>query len=104
MVQWSAVRGGRWAKQEHVTLGEGRAAVVLLAWSAGSGRWTVHWGISLCDNLAWEGGSEKGRSPNSRLNKLFRGRSALLVATDMAMTQPWVDTLRMSADSLSRLR
>jgi len=89
---------------EHVTLGEGRASLALLERLAAHP--DAHGFLTICleDNEAWSGAVAKGRSPAFAVNQLLRRRTALCLATGIEFIQPWIDTARQPADSLSRLR
>ena len=99
---WVPIAQGRWKFNEHITLTEGRATNILLQRLAliPDAHGKTH--ISLCDNLGWCAASAKGRPPAYGLNQLLRRRAAILVASDMQVLHPWVDTHRMPANSLSR--
>ena len=99
---WVPIASGRWKYREHITLTEGRATNILLQRLAlvPSAHGKRH--IGLCDNMGWSAATAKGRSPAFALNQLLRRRTSLIIATDMQVLHPWVDTHRMPADSLSR--
>jgi len=99
---WLAIAAGRWKHHDHITLGEGRGSMVLLQKLADIPQ--AHGGryASLCDNMPWCGMVAKGRSPAFRCNRLLRKRAGLTLAADISLLHPWVDTLRMPADWLSR--
>ena len=102
-VNWKPICSGRWRQADHITLGEARAALVLLrllsALPAAQGcRF-----LSLEDNMAVAGAWRKGRSSSFGLNRLLKRRAAMTLATGIVRMLPWIDTLRMPADWLSRL-
>ena len=101
---WVPVESGRWKKDDHIVLGEGRAALKVLSRLAvlpGAHRSKV---LSLEDNMAFAGAAAKGRSTAGPVNYLLRRRCALSSATEIRMHLPWVETERMPADGLSRMR
>jgi len=101
--KWIPIAAGRWKHNDHITLGEGRGAMVLMQRLANAALAHGKRFASLGDNMPWCGMSSKGRSPAFRLNRLLRKRGALTIAADISLTHPWVDTLRMPADWLSRV-
>ena len=60
--------------------------------------------LSLEDNMAFAGAVAKGRSTAGPVNYLLRRRCALSSASEIRMHFPWVETERMPADGLSRMR
>ena len=101
---WRPLGCGRWRHRDHITLGEGRAGNWLLHRLAAAGTVADCSVFCLCDNLPWVGAAAKGRSPTFRLNRLLRERASLLLATGIRYLHPWIDTARMPADWLSRLK
>jgi hypothetical protein len=102
--QWLPVRHGRWRRTEHITLGEGRTTNILLQIMADIPEAHAHRLNSMCDNLGWCAATVKGRSPAWRVDLLLRRRAAILIATEMQCLHPWIDTLKMPADYLSRIK
>ena len=100
--EWVPLSAGRWKFREHITLTEGRATNILLQRLALITDAQDRRHISLMDNLGWSAVSAKGRSAAFALNQLLRRRMSLLVATGIQFLHPWVDTVRMPADYLSR--
>ena len=100
--EWRDIAQGRWAHNDHITLGEGRATLVLMERLAAMKETQNHVFASLCDNMPWCGATNKSRSPAFRVNRLLRRRTALMVAKDFIVTHPWIDTDHMPADEISR--
>ena len=99
---WKVISRGRWENNDHITLGDGRGANVLVQRlgaipNAHGGRF-----VSLNDILPWTGCTAKGRSPAFRISSLLRKRAAIVIAADLQVLHPWVDTLHMPADEASR--
>ncbi len=101
--RWGALWRGRWKTSRHITLGEGEATNILLQHLIDRPQAHGHRFLSLCDNMPWCAACTKGRSPTFRLNLLLRRRAAMLIAANIQLQHPWMDTARMPADSLSRL-
>ena len=99
---WAPIAQGRWRHREHITLGEGRATLVLLQRLAAMPEAHGHRHLDLCDNLPWSAATAKGRSPAYALNRLLQKRAALQISSDLQLIHPWVDTHRMPADDISR--
>jgi hypothetical protein len=99
---WVKVAAGRWKYREHITLGEGRTTLILLERLASAPAAHGNRFLDLCDNLPWCAATAKGRSPTFALNRLLQKRSSLLIASDIQLLHPWVDTHRMPADEISR--
>ena len=100
---WKPVFHGRWAYQDHITLGEARS-VVKLTRTIGSVRSCHgHKVASLQDNMATSGAFSKGRSCAPSLNYLARQKGATAVAADLVVLLPWVQTSIQPADEISRL-
>ena len=99
---WHPIASGRWAWRDHITLGEGRATLKLLARLAASPGAHAHCTISLEDNLAWGGAAAKGRSSARVVNRLCRKMAALCIGARIRAFLPWVDSPSMPADELSR--
>ena len=99
---WSDLDAGRWKWPDHITLGESRAVVRLLdllLWIPSFFRRFV---ISLQDNRPTSGSMMKGRSPSLALNFLLRKKTARCLASSIKLFLPWVESLKMPADSLPR--
>ena len=101
---WTEVQWGRWKWKDHITLGEGRAALRLLHILAGMETAHEHIVLSLQDNMALAGAWAKGRSPSQCLNFILRRKSGLCLASGILMLLPWVQSHLMPADHLSRLQ
>ena len=101
-LEWTNLAMGRWAYADHITLGEGRATLVLMERLAAMKETQNNVCASLCDNMPWCGATNKSRSPAFRVNRLLRRRTALMVAKDFIVTHPWIDTDHMPADEISR--
>jgi len=101
---WEPIAWGRWWLEDHITLGEGRAALALLERLAASPAAHGHEIDCLEDNEPWSAASAKGRSPSVALNFLLRKRTALSCAARIMLSHPWVDTKHQPADELSRLK
>ena len=100
---WEAVVWGRWLYEDHITLGEGRASLRVIEAMAKCPRAHRHVVLSLQDNQPWAGASAKGRSPAHAVNHLLRRRAALVLAAQLQVLLPWVQSAVMPADWLSRL-
>ena len=101
---WQPVGRGRWLREDHVTLGEARAVLLLLEPVAAEPRLHRRRLVSMQDNMACSASFEKGRSASEPLNYLLRRRCALCAAAELQIALPWVETARQTADGLSRLR
>ena len=102
--KWVPVESGRWQRADHIVLGEGRAALRVLARLAVIPEAHRSKVLSLEDNLAFAGAAAKGRSTAGPVNYLLRRRCALSSASEIRMHLPWIETERMPADGLSRSR
>ena len=101
-LNWSDVGQARWRVEDHITLGESRAILILtqlLATCPGAHRSKF---ISLQDNQAAAGAFSKGRSSSVQLNYLLRRRCASALAAGLEIILPWTQTTLMPADHLSR--
>ena len=101
-IHWQPVARGRWRWADHITLGEGRAALRLLLIVAGMPSAHHHLLLSLEDNTSLAGAWAKGRSPSRALNYLLRRRAGTCLAARITMMLPWVQSADMPADELSR--
>ena len=101
---WHDVAAGRWRYADHITLGEMRSIVILsrILGSCASAHRTKY--MALEDNRACSGASTKGRSSSPLLNFLLRQRAATLLAADILLLLPWVETSLQPADELSRVQ
>jgi hypothetical protein len=102
--EWTELGSGRWQRADHITLGEGRAAIKLLralASRPGAQGYVI---ANLEDNEGLSAAMAKGRSPAVGLNSLLRQRAAQCVASDITFCLPWVDTKHQAADCASRRR
>ena len=102
--EWTELGSGRWQRADHITLGEGRAAIKLLRALASRPGAQGHVIANLEDNEGLSAAMAKGRSPAVGLNSLLRQRAALCVASDITFCLPWVDTKHQAADCASRRR
>ena len=102
LLRWHPIDYGRWDFSDHITLGEGRAAVKisdLLSRRAECHGMKV---LSLEDNIPCSGAFNKGRTSSPALNHICRRRCSYAVMTGIKQILPWVDSARMPADWLSR--
>ena len=101
---WSDVAAGRWRYADHITLGETRS-IVFLAFllSACAGAYRKKY-LALEDNTSCAGAVTKGRSPSPLLNFLLRRKSASLLAAEIQLLLPWVETSLQPFAGLSRLQ
>jgi hypothetical protein len=60
--------------------------------------------ISLQDNQPCAGSMSKGRSPSPALNYLLRRKAALCLTAAFKTFLPWVESIKMPADYLSRIQ
>ncbi len=100
--EWFPLLWGRWDRADHITLGEGRAVVKLLALVSQDVRSHRHRLISLQDSRPICGSFAKGRSTSSALNRICRVRASYAVAAELQVLLPWVQSDKMPADWLSR--
>ena len=101
---WAPLIPGRWSFEDHITLGGDRAVIRLLelfVQDPRNHRWRV---LSLQDNRPVSGSFSKGRSTAPGLNRLCRKRAALTVAGQIQLHLPWVQSVVMPADGLSRIK
>ena len=101
---WTALDAGRWERPDHITLGEGRAALRALTRVAACPGSHGHLIANLEDNETLSAAMAKGRSAAPALNQLLRRRAGLCLATGIGYLLPWVDTKHQAADWLSRYR
>ena len=59
--------------------------------------------LALEDNMSTAGAWTKGRSSSPLLNYLLRRKSASLLAAEIQLLLPWVETTLQPADELSRV-
>ena len=100
--EWAELARGRWTQADHITLGEGRAVIVLLkalAKMPGAHGSRV---LSLMDNIPFSAAMAKGRSPAAGLNYLLRKRSAISLACHLYCVLPWIESRNQPADAASR--
>ena len=102
ITQWVPIKWGRWRYEDHITLGEGRASLHLLAALALLPNAHDFRVLSLEDNAPWGHAAAKGRSPAIGLNYLLRRKCALSIASQIILILPWVQSCDMPADELSR--
>ena len=101
--RWLSIDRGRWASADHITLGEGRAVVRLTRRLAAAAAWHNTFVISLQDNQPICGAFTKGRSPAWHLLRLCRQKAASVLAANLRLLLPWVQTSLQPADYDSRL-
>ena len=99
---WRPLLWGRWAVADHITLGDSRTVVKLLALLASDFNWHRSRIISLQDNRPTAGALTKGRSAAPALNLLCRQKAAYGLAAQIQVLLPWVESSKMPADDLSR--
>jgi hypothetical protein len=100
--QWLALAQGRWAFAEHITLGELRAVLKLLALLAANARCHRSKFLTLQENLPVSSMLAKGRSSRPLLNFLLRRRAAMCCAAEITLLAPWVESGKQPADDASR--
>ena len=89
---WTALGAGRWQRPDHITLGEGRAALQVLTRVAACPGSHGHLVANLEDNESLSAAMAKGRSAAPALNRLLRRRAGICLATSIGFLLPWVDT------------
>jgi hypothetical protein len=99
---WHPLDAGRWKWVDHITLGEARASVRLLARLAAIGTAHARMVVNIVECQAWAGAAAKGRSTSHALNHLCRRRAALCLSARLRVLFPWTESCRMPADELSR--
>lgn len=86
--RWLEMDRGRWRFGDHITIGEARVLVRLLArlaaWPALQDRFL----FSLQDNRPTACSMMKGRSPSFALNRILRQKSALCLAGGLQLGLP----------------
>jgi hypothetical protein len=102
--EWTELARGRWRWPDHITIGEGRVVVMLLAALAAIPSAHRARILSLNDHMPWSAAMAKGRSPAVALNYLLRRRSAISLACQLYASLPWIDTARQLADGASRIQ
>ena len=103
VTEWVEVAWGRWAFDEHISLGEMRSVVFLCQFLAAVPQAHRRRYFVLEDNWAVTGASHKGRSGAPLLNFLLRRKAAAQLASDVLLSLPWVQTSLQPADALSRV-
>ena len=101
--EWVTLAQGRWLYEDHITLGEGRAVLRLLQMLTRDVNFHESICMSLEDNQPVAGSMTKGRSQAPALNFLLRRRCALCGAARIKLLLPWVESLLMPADGVSRI-
>ena len=101
-IVWHEVLGGRWRFSDHITLGESRAVVRMVAGLAAMAGTHRHKVMSMQDNLPCTCSMTKGRSPKGTLNYLVRKKAANCLGANIALLLPWVQSKLQKADDLSR--
>lgn len=100
--RWLPVEAGRWRCGDHITLGESRTVLKLVQRLGG---WPALHGysfFSLQDNRPTAGAMAKGRSASFALNRILRMKAGNIVAANLRLFLPWVESARQPADALSR--
>lgn len=100
--RWKDFEQGRWKFADHITLGEARA-VCKVAQKLGDAlhaRNRIH--VSLQDNQPCAAAFTKGRSSSWPLMFIIRKKAAVCLATGIRLLLPWVESVLMPADGLSR--
>jgi hypothetical protein len=100
--RWVSINAGRWKVAEHITLGESRGIVKVLEAVSLVPRLHGSLLFSLCDNMACAGAHSKGRSCVFSFNRTIRRKAVLALSCFIRTLLPWVETIRMPADDLSR--
>ena len=101
---WTPLLWGRWTAEDHITSGGGRTVVKLLDLLAREPSCHRRRIISLQDNRPIAGSFATGRPPAAGLDRLCRQRAALTAASEIQVLLPWVESSKMTADWLSRLK
>ena len=101
---WTVLSQGRWAWSDHFTLGEARAHVHIARALASVSRAHHSRYLALQDNAPTSCSMMKGRSPSPALNYYCRKRGASLLASQIILAAPWVETSLQPADEASRDR
>ena len=104
VMKWVPIDRGRWQFRAHITLGEGRAAIRVLQIISQFSALHNKTHINLEDNQPISASFAKGRSPTIGLNCLLRKRAGICAAYNVQFMLPWIETSRMPADEISRLR
>ena len=101
MNRWRDVQAGRWKFADH-HFREARTVfkVVQKLGNAPHAHNRIH--VSLQDNQPCAASYTKGRSSSWPLMFLLRKKSAICLAAGIRLLLPWVESVRMPADSLSR--
>ena len=101
---WIPVAAGRWRWEEHITVSELRAVILMLEKIVVVESFFRCKLISFEDNMPVAFAIAKGRSSSGPLNFLLRRRCALCAAAELRLLLPWVETWRMPADWVSRCK
>jgi len=100
--RWHLVEAGRWAFNDHITLGESRTVLKLLRMLASSAENHDKVIFTLQDNRPAACSMAKGRSPSFFLNRVLRKRAAVCLAARLRHFLPWVESGKQPADEASR--
>jgi hypothetical protein len=101
---WIYVGHGRWQFADHITLGEARVAVKVVAMLAQCRAARRRKVLLLEDNMPVACSFAKGRSQAPALDFLLRKRVAFATAGQTQLLLPWVETALQPADEVSRLQ
>ena len=99
---WAEVDHGRWKWKDHITLGEMRTVVKLVAGIASIPSLHRTKCMSMQDNLATSCAMTKGRSATHGMNHLARRKAAHTMGAGITLLLPWVQSNKQAADELSR--
>ncbi len=101
---WKVLAQGRWKWHDHITLGESRAHFrIAQALAACDDAHGLRF-LGLQDNSPTSASMMKGRSPSPALNYYCRRRGASLLASQIMLLAPWIETTKQPADAASRQR
>ena len=101
---WVTLAKGRWRWEDHITLGECRAHCHIARALASVEDAHYHRFLGLQDNGPTSASMTKGRSPSPALNFYCRKRAASLLAAEIILAAPWVQSAKQPADEASRDR
>ena len=104
VTKWIPIDRGRWQFHDHITLGEGRAAIRVLQIISQFSALHNKTHINLEYKQPILASFAKGRSPAVGLNYLLRKRAGICAACNVQIMLPWIETSRMPVDEISRLR
>ena len=103
-LDWRVARSGLWSrpKPRHITLGETRAALMLVQWFANRTRSHDHSVVMCGDNQPCLGALAKGRSSVIDINRLCRRVCSIVISTGMVPNWLWLSSKTNPADGPSR--